>query len=93
MLPIYLQLGLKALYKMDRLDIASDYIAAAQAAVPGMAQDMARMAGSLEQQFSSMPQEEREELLNKRSYLSCIDLQFVAGRHHVDSEALLSVQE
>jgi hypothetical protein len=82
---------LKALYKMGRLDIAPDYIAAAQAAVPGMAQDMARMAGSLEQQFSSMPQE--EPLLNKRSYLSCIDLQFVAGRHHVDSEALLSVQE
>ena len=78
---------------MDRMDLVPDYIVAAQAAVPGMAQDMERMASSLEQQFSSMPQEQRGELLNKRSYLSCIDLQFVAGRHHVDSEALLSVQE
>ena len=88
-----MQLGLKALYKLGRQDLVADFMGAVQAAVPGLAEDMTRLSCSLQQNLHRLSDEERVALLAKRSYSSCVDLQFVTGRHHADAEGLLSMQE
>jgi hypothetical protein len=55
--------------------------------------DIRRLADAFVADMASRDDEEQAQLLIKRSYLSCVDLQFVNGRHHVESSALLSVQE
>eukprot|EP00775_Hariotina_reticulata_P008958 gene8958-9134_t len=94
-------LGLKALYRLeeesgviptDPLHPAltrSSFMAAVQAAVPGMKQDLTHMADRLERKLSSCNPDSRRLLLSQRNgWMSCVDLQAVSGRHHALAGAL-----
>lgn len=87
-------LGFKALQKqkLEGASIPQDpaypayttptFLAAAAAAVPGMAGDLLRLAERMQRHLCSSGPEGRRRLLADRSYMSCIDLQFVSGEHH-----------
>lgn len=89
-----LQLGFKALQKqkLEGASIPQDpaypayttptFLAAAAAAVPGMAGDLLCLAERMQRHLCSSGPEGRRRLLADRSYMSCIDLQFVSGEHH-----------
>jgi hypothetical protein len=89
------QLGLKALYRLEEerdvipanpqhpAPTRSSFLAAVQAAVPGMQQDLTHMADRLERKLSSCNPSSRRLLLSQRNgWMSCVDLQAVSGRHH-----------
>lgn len=90
-----LQLGLKAVYKLDLSGDATPadsrhptytvttFLQAAQLAVPGMAQDLLKLQQRLHRQLMCCGPDTRSQLLSDRDgYMSCVDLQNVAGQHH-----------
>jgi hypothetical protein len=94
-----LQLGLKALQKlaMEGSSIHADpaypsysvssFLAAAAAAVPGMAGDLVNLAERMQRHLCGSGPQMRRQLLADHSYMSCIDLQFVSGEHHAGGVA------
>lgn len=59
------------------------FLQAAQQAVPGMAQDLLNISKRLHRQVSCCsPETRRQMLCDRDGYMSCVDLQFVAGEHH-----------
>jgi hypothetical protein len=82
---------LKALWKLDQQALVPDLLAAASLQIPSMSGDFAQLAARVESQLCHCGPTARAELLGSYRYLSCIDLQFVNGRHHSGSPGLESV--
>lgn len=76
-----LQLAIKALYKMDQPSAIAGLVAAAQQAVPGLASDFAHLAAWMHETVEEHPKgrEGAAQLLARRTFLSCVDLQVCAG--------------
>jgi hypothetical protein len=81
-------LGLKALWKLGREAEIPGFLEAACGLAPAMAGDFAHLAARVEGQLGTCNPEGRARLLASHLYLSCVDLQFVNGRHHLGSAAL-----
>lgn len=92
---VILQLGLKAVYKLESSCAAvptncqhptytrTTFLQAAQQAVPGMAHDMLNISQRLHRQLSCCGPDTKKQLLDDRDgFMSSVDLQFVTGEHH-----------
>eukprot|EP00877_Chromochloris_zofingiensis_P003758 jgi/Chrzof1/13383/Cz07g31010.t1 len=73
------QLGLKALYKMNLHHTIPEFLSDAKAAVPGMTDDIDHVAQWLRRQMNLCNEDAMRVLLARKSFLSSVDLQFVAG--------------
>lgn len=93
-----LQLGLKALYKVQELDAAGvaaplqgppvytvqSFLAGAKAAAPSFAGEFDNLALRVQRQLVCCPEEQRHTLLADRDgFMSSVDLFAVCGQHHV----------
>ncbi|KAI8467517.1 MAG: hypothetical protein J3K34DRAFT_523678 [Monoraphidium minutum] len=81
-------LALKALYKLDQESLAPELAAAAGRLAPSMARDFESLAARVDGQLCGCGPGARAELLGSHRYLSCVDLQFVNGLHHLGSPGL-----
>lgn len=93
---VSLQLGLKALYKLQDMCESSpmpmqppvhtvkSFLAAAQAAAPSFAADFDKTALRVKRQLVCCSDEQRASMLDDRDgYMSSVDLSAVYGQHHV----------
>jgi hypothetical protein len=81
-------LGLKAYWKLGRQAEIPGFVAAAAGLAPGLASDFRQLAARVEGELGGCNPGGRARLLSSHLYLSCVDLQFVTGRHHSGSPAL-----
>ncbi|GBF98488.1 hypothetical protein Rsub_11698 [Raphidocelis subcapitata] len=83
-------LALKALWACDAPGEVPALLAAAARHAPALAPDFESLAARVESQLGGCAARGRAALLSNHTFLSCVDLQAVRGRHHAAAAGLES---